>query len=94
MGKMTLEQVRNLLSEQNEDAPPADIAMYADAYMDYQEAVENIRENGNIVFHPRTGAPIDNPYAAVKKRAIDQMRKFRDIWSPDSMWEIQPPSGK
>lgn len=88
MAKMTLQSVREILQRWNDDAAVADIAMYADAYMDYQEAVENIRKNGNIVLHPRTGAPVDNPYASVKKRAIDTMRKFRSIFAPEELWEI------
>jgi len=89
MGKMTLTDVREILQRWNDDAAIADIAMYADAYMDYQEAIENIRKNGNIVLHPRTGAPVDNPYAAVKKRAIDTMRKFRSIFAPQELWDVE-----
>lgn len=43
--------------------------MYADVYLEYQEATANIREHGAIVQHPRTHNPIANPYLAIRDSA-------------------------
>ena len=57
------------LKADNPRASLADVTMYADAFLEYQAAQANIAEHGSIVFHPRTGAPIENPYLVVRDRA-------------------------
>lgn len=47
----------------------AEVALYVDTYLDYAEAQGNIDQHGAIVFHPRTGSPINNPYLAIRDRA-------------------------
>jgi len=54
----------------------AEIVIYADALADYHEAQANIHLNGAIVFHPRTGAPIDNPYLRIRDRAAGVIRSL------------------
>jgi len=49
------------------------VAMYADAFCDYRLAQANIKEHGPIVLHPRTSAPIDNPYLKVRDAARKTM---------------------
>ncbi len=64
---------------------PETAALYADAYILYHEATENIDKNGAIVAHPRTGLPITNPYVPVQKearRALQDMRGART----DGLW--------
>jgi len=58
---------------------------YADAYLEYQEATENIGRNGLIVQHPRTTNPIDNPYMAVRDRALKKLRELRGVKS-EGLW--------
>ena len=58
---------------------------YADAYLEYQEATENIDKNGLIVQHPRTMNPIDNPYMGVRDRALKKLQAFRGIKS-NGLW--------
>lgn len=70
MGKV--EDVASLTA-QNPRSDPAKIAIYADALADYRGAQANIDEHGTIVFHPRTGAPIPNPYLAVRDRAAQRV---------------------
>lgn len=41
------------------------LEMLSDALWLYAKAANNVRENGAIVAHPRTGAPIENPYLRV-----------------------------
>jgi phage terminase small subunit len=57
------------LRAENTAARPALLVTYLDALNTYREAQANIDANGAIVFHPRTGAPIENPYLAVRDRA-------------------------
>ena len=77
--------VRLLIESLNPRALASDIAIYADAFLDYREAVMNIEKNGNITLHPRTGAPIENPYIKVKVQAISIIQKIKlktgDLWS-------------
>lgn len=53
----------------NPHVSPMDLAIYVDATAQYQAAQANIDTHGSIVIHPRTGAPIENPYLAVRDRA-------------------------
>lgn len=84
---MTRDEVVALLRRDNPTGRADDIAMYADCYLDYQEAVVNIRENGNIVLHPRTAAPIENPYIKVKSSAMASLRKILRLKNTTSLWE-------
>jgi len=58
---------------------------YADCYTEYQEASRNIAENGVIVQHPRTGNPIENPYLAIRDRALRKLLAIKGINS-DGLW--------
>jgi len=61
------------------------VAMYADAYADYRTAQANIEEHGPVVLHPRTSAPIDNPYLKIRdaaRKALLSMHLRADaLWS-------------
>lgn len=48
---------------------------YADSLLEYREASANIDEHGVIVQHPRTLNPIENPYMAIRDRAL------RKLWA-------------
>lgn len=61
------------------------LVQYADAYLEYQEATENIEKNGLIVQHPRTSNPIENPYMAVRDRALKKLLLFRNV-ETDGLW--------
>lgn len=54
-------------------------AMYADAYLEYQAASENIAKNGVIVAHPRTGAPLVNPYVAIRDGALKKLASMSEV---------------
>jgi len=87
MGKMTRQQVVDILTAAVKfQGQAAKIQMYADSYMSYQAAVENIRKNGDIVFHPRTGAPIENPYCGVRSRAMTEINKIGSMAGSDALW--------
>ena len=61
--------------------------IYADAIIDYLAASENIRENGSVVLHPRTCAPIDNPYLRVRVSAIAQMAAAKGVRVVIGAWD-------
>jgi len=57
--------VKELIKD-NPGMPQTLLTVFADALTIYREAISNIKANGAIVAHPRTGAPIDNPYLKVQ----------------------------
>ena len=86
MGKVTnRDSIIATLRKSNPAARLDKLVMYADAAMEYNAAQANIAEHGAIVFHPRTGAPIDNPYLRVRNTAAATMLKIGikcdDVWA-------------
>jgi hypothetical protein len=84
MGKMTREQAIETLAALNKKVTRDRIIIYVDAMLLYQEANENIARNGAITAHPRTGAPMENPYLKVRIACAAQLSKFNlntgDLW--------------
>lgn len=66
---MTREEVLTRLRAANPGARADRVTIYADALVEYKHAQANITENGSIVLHPRTGAPIENPYIKIRNQA-------------------------
>ena len=59
----------DILAELKKDNPylrSIDVQIYADALRIYYEAAKNILENGAVCSHPRTGAPLENPYLKIQ----------------------------
>lgn len=83
---MTRDEVLAILRRDNPSARADDVSMYADCFLDYREAADNITKNGNIVAHPRTGTPIENPYIKVKASAMNQLRKITRVKRVDALW--------
>lgn len=83
---MTRDEVVAVLRRDNPNARADDVAMYADCFADYCEARDNIIKNGNIVAHPRTGQPIENPYIKVKASAMNQLRKITTLRKVAALW--------
>jgi len=57
-----------------------ELQIYADALTIYTEASTNVKTHGAIVMHPRTGAPIENPYLKIqtaKGAAIAKMPRVK-----------------
>lgn len=63
----------------------AAIRIYADAFSEYVEAQRNIDANGVIVFHPRTGSPIDNPF--IRARDVAAAKMLRIKLRADRLWQ-------
>lgn len=72
---MTKSEVVAELRTCNKGAEQAQLALYADVYLEYQVAQANIAEHGTVVFHPKTGAPIRNPYLEVRDAAWNRLQK-------------------
>ena len=70
---MTKAEIFAELRRLNPDARDVHVVVFADALMDYRAAQANIDEHGAIVIHPRTGAPITNPYLAVREQSAKQL---------------------
>jgi len=83
MGEMTKEEIITHLLRLNKRRDLC--AQYADCFLEYQEATKNIDENGLIVQHPRTMNPIDNPYLAVRDRALKKLQSLRGVIT-DGLW--------
>ncbi len=66
-------------------APKDRATIYADAFLEYREACENIEKYGIIVSHPRTANPIENPYLSIRDRASKKMLSMRLIQA-DHLW--------
>jgi len=83
-----------LLLQHNPKAPLALVNLYADAFAEYSRAMANISELGPIVQHPKTGAPIDNPYLRIRDRNDRAMKDpaFRRL-KTDPLWEAKPKNG-
>ena len=84
---MNREEVIGILKRDNPAAGMDLVCMYADCFTDYREAADNIAKNGNIVAHPRTGSPIENPYIKVKAAAMAQLRKMARLKNTEALWQ-------
>jgi len=72
----------DLVAELEKDNPGVTrmlLEVFASSLRLYCEAAENIRRNGGIVAHPRTGAPLENPYLKVLERHGKLLREQRRI---------------
>jgi phage terminase small subunit len=58
---------------------PEQARLYADSYVEYREAQGNIEKNGSIVIHPRTQAPVVNPYLAIRDRAFARLEALHRV---------------
>ena len=85
MAKIDKAAALALLRAANPTTPLGDLTVYAEAFVEYSEAAENIAANGTIVGHPRSGAPIENPFCAVRSRASKTMQGCR-VKRTDSLW--------
>ena len=74
---MTREQAVKILLGFNPPERRHVIEMYVSSLLGYLEAQDNIERNGNIVAHPRTGAPLENPYLKVRSACLSEMNNMK-----------------
>lgn len=75
-----------MLEEDNPGAKVDDVELYTHQFLTYLEAAENVLANGTIVAHPRTGAPMENPYVKVRATAQGQLKKIKRLRKLDRLW--------
>lgn len=51
------------------------LRLFADQLRIYCEAAANVQKNGAVVFHPRTGAPVENPYLKIQAATAAAMER-------------------
>lgn len=83
---MNLTEVIEILRRDNPDAREQNVRTYAQSFIEYTEAVENLQRLGTVCAHPRTGQPMPNPYADVKRRALGEMQKVKGL-NTDPLWK-------
>lgn len=74
----------DLLQELTADNPGVqqiELTVFLNALTAYREATANLKKNGTIVLHPRTGQPLENPYLKVQTQMGAVLSKMRMIES-------------
>jgi phage terminase small subunit len=87
MEQVTKASVVAILQSHNQGVALAVLRMYADLYIDYTAAQRNIDEHGTIVFHPKTGAPIRNPFLDVRDSLWGRLQKSEQEIDTTGLWE-------
>lgn len=95
MASLTIPEVVALLRARTPQAQAAAIQIYAEAFVEYQAAAENIADLGTVVAHPKTGAPIENPYLRIRERSILTMERvsYRARLDVEGLWRQVDDSG-
>lgn len=84
---MTRERAIEILIGSNGPEQRHFVEMYAASFCTYLEAEDNIRRNGAVVAHPRTGAPLENPYLKVRSQAMREMRELTGLNGLAELWK-------
>lgn len=85
---MTRGEVVAILQADNPRASVAEVSMYADNFINYLKGSANIASIGAVVTHPRTMAPMPNPYLPVVAAARRAMVELRRVKSTDRLWKM------
>ena len=80
-----VKSILDLLKAENPKEPAMNVEVFADALSTYIEATANISKNGAIVSHPRTGAPIENPYLKIQTQKGAILTKMGRIKSNETL---------
>ena len=84
--KLDRHRIRSLIEQDNPGARINDVETYCHQFMTYLEAAQNILELGTIVAHPRTAAPMENPYLRVRAASLNAMTKLKRLRKLDRVW--------
>ena len=79
------------LAQDNPGIPRVQLQVFGNALRVYCEAADNVRRNGAVVAHPRTGAPIENPYLKVQQAQGKILTEMRRIHGDRVMALLQAP---
>lgn len=83
MGQMTKPEIVAALTAKGCRRDVA--AVYADAFLEYREATNNIEQYGIVVTHPRNGNPVENPYLVIRDRAARKLEAMPKV-PADFLW--------
>lgn len=86
--KITIERIRELILADNPSARVVDVEQYAHQMLSYVEASESILTLGTITAHPRTAAPMENPYLKVRASSLAAMNRLKRLKRVDSLWSV------
>lgn len=86
MGEINRAEALQLLQQQNPAVDLGMLSQYVDQFAAYVEAQENISRNGAVCAHPRTGAPMENPYLKVRDNATRLLQKMRRVKNTAELW--------
>ena len=84
--EMDRNRVRQLIEEENPGSKIDDVELYCHQFLTYIEAAQNVLTNGTIVAHPRTAAPMENPYVKVRAAALGAMKRIKRLRKLDKLW--------
>ena len=83
-----------LLQAANPRRSLAEVTIYADLWLDYQAAQANIERFGALVVNPRTAAPEENPWLAIRSRSSAGMLKSKikadELWATSAARSSDP----
>lgn len=83
---MNVDRIRELIIADNPTARVVDVEQYAHQLVAYVEASESILALGTITAHPRTAAPMENPYLKVRASSLAAMNRLKRIKRLDGLW--------
>lgn len=69
-------KITEIIIEDNPKLSVSVAQVLSDALLAYAEAKENVAKNGTIVAHPRTGAPLENPYNKIMNQKAAIISRF------------------
>jgi hypothetical protein len=84
--KITLDNLREWIKEENPAAKIADVEQYSHQLLTYFEASLSVLVLGAIVAHPRTAAPMENPHLKQRNQSMVAMQKLKKIRKTDETW--------
>jgi hypothetical protein len=85
--KVTIEELRRWLLQENKGVPIGQLEQYAHQLLTYFEANVSVLVLGSIVAHPRTAAPMENPHLKVRAQALSSMAKLKRVKHTDIAWK-------
>ena len=68
------------LGARNPDIHEDVLRIFVDALKLYAEASDNIAKNGALCGHPKTGAPMVNPYVGLRDKCARTIAAFHARW--------------
>ena len=84
---MNEQAIYAILKDANQRAPETVLRLFASEFVLFAKSAANIKKFGAIVQHPKTGAPMDNPYLAVRDKSQARLAKMAGLESA-KVWEL------